>query len=64
MHTINNWKRNSGFEDVRIFASHREQIQRAERKEMSIVHNIVRVREQNITTFAGNRIKMAVIMTC
>lgn len=26
-HTINNWKKNSGFEDVRIFASRKKQIQ-------------------------------------
>lgn len=59
IHSINTWKRNSRFEDVRIFASHRNQIQG---KKISLAHNILRVGDQRVTSFAGNRIKMTIII--
>lgn len=64
-HAINNWKRNSGFEDVRSFASHRKQIEGVGvgRREISVTHNIVRVGGKMITTLADNSIKTVVIIT-
>lgn len=64
-HAINNWKRNSGFEDVRSFASHRKQIEGVDvgRREISVTHNIVRVGEKMITTLADNSIKTVVIIS-
>lgn len=58
-HFINNWRRNSGFEDVRIL-----QVigNKSKGKNNSVAHTSMRVGELTLD-FAGNRIKMIIITT-
>ena len=58
-HSISNWRRNSGFEDVRIL-----QVigNKSKGKNNSAAHSLMSIGELTLK-FAGNRIKMTIIIT-